>query len=111
MSMASKQKVRVMDIREITAEKIRAMSDRIRYRDFYDFAMILKKLAINLDEVLDLVRKKEVLYPISKKKIIDNWNLAKLEKQADISQIYYIEELKEKEVKDQLLKLNFTIID
>lgn len=45
--MASKQKVRVMDIREITAEKIRAMSDRIRYRDFYDFAMILKKLAIN----------------------------------------------------------------
>ena len=28
--------VNVMDIREIGAEKIRAMSDRARYRDFYD---------------------------------------------------------------------------
>jgi len=35
-----KTKTRVMDIREIVAEKIRAMSDRARYRDYYDFVMI-----------------------------------------------------------------------
>ena len=32
-----KTKVRVMDIREIAAEKIRAMNDRARYRDYYDY--------------------------------------------------------------------------
>lgn len=35
-------KVKVMDIKEICAEKIRAMSDRSRYRDFYDFYQILR---------------------------------------------------------------------
>jgi len=33
----------VMDIQEIVAEKIRAINDRVRYRDFYDFSMINKK--------------------------------------------------------------------
>ena len=39
-----KTKVRVMDIREIAAEKIRAMNDRARYRDFFDFVIISNKL-------------------------------------------------------------------
>ncbi len=43
-----KTKVRVMDIREISAEKIRAMSDRVRYRDFYDFTMIAKNYQLTL---------------------------------------------------------------
>ncbi|MFH1565015.1 MAG: nucleotidyl transferase AbiEii/AbiGii toxin family protein [bacterium] len=67
-----KTKVRVMDIKEITAEKIRAMSDRVRYRDFYDFAMIMTKLPTNLNEILGLVRKKEIRSPISKQKILSN---------------------------------------
>ena len=33
----------VMDVKEIAAEKIRAMSDRARYRDFYDLFLILEK--------------------------------------------------------------------
>lgn len=84
-----KTKVRAMDIREIAAEKIRAMSDRIRHRDFYDFAMIAKKLSIDLKEVIDLVRKKEIRSPISKQNILSNWELAKQEKQKDISSIHY----------------------
>lgn len=32
--------VKVMDIKEICAEKIRATSDRARYRDFYDLFLI-----------------------------------------------------------------------
>ena len=35
--------VKVMDIKEICAEKVRAMSDRARFRDFFDYFMILDK--------------------------------------------------------------------
>lgn len=103
-------KVRVMDIREISAEKIRAMSDRIRYRDFYDFVMIVKKLTINLEEVIDLVREKEIRKPISHENILNNWNLAKQEKQQDITRIYYTEELNDQEIENELKKLKFDVI-
>lgn len=105
-----KTKVRVMDIREIAAEKIRAMNDRVRYRDFYDFVMISKKLLVNLDEVLGLVRKKEIRKTISKQNILSNWKLSKQEKQKDISNIYYTEELSDIEIKEELNKLDFDII-
>lgn len=103
-------KVRVMDIREISAEKIRAMSDRIRYRDFYDFVMIAKKLSIDFEEVINLVRKKEVRNPISCENILSNWNLAKQEKQQDITSIYYTEELDDQEIENELKKLKFDVI-
>lgn len=102
-----KTKVRVMDIREITAEKIRAMSDRARYRDYYDFVMILKKLDINIDEVVNLVKQKEVRRTISTKNILTNWETAKQDKQADLQTIYYAEELKDEEIKNELEKLKF----
>lgn len=105
-----KTKVRVMNIREITAEKIRAMSDRVRYRDFYDFAMIVKKLSINLSEILDLVRKKEIRGPISKQNILGNWELAKQEKQKDLSSIHYADELNDAEINNELNKLDFDMI-
>lgn len=105
-----KTKVRVMDIREITAEKIRAMSDRARYRDYYDFIMILKKLEINMDEVLDLVRQKEVRKTISTENILNNWETAKQDKQADLQTIYYTEELSDEEIKSELEKLKFDVI-
>ena len=40
--------VLVMDIREICAEKIRAMSDRARYRDFYDLFLMAEKYHPNM---------------------------------------------------------------
>ena len=52
--------VQVMDIREICAEKIRAMNDRVRFRDFYDFYLITERLKLDINEVVALVRKKEV---------------------------------------------------
>lgn len=105
-----KTKVRVMDIREISAEKIRAMSDRVRYRDFYDFVMIAKKLSIDLEEVISLVRKKEVRNPISRENILSNWDLAKQEKQQDITSIYYAEELDDQDIESELKKLKFDVI-
>lgn len=102
-----KTKVRVMDIREITAEIIRAMSDRARYRDYYDFVMILKKFEIVINEVLDLVKQKEVRKTISTKNILNNWEIAKQDKQADLQTIYYTEELSDEEIKSELDKFSF----
>lgn len=103
-------KVRVMDIREIAAEKIRAMSDRVRYRDFFDFTMIMKKIPVNLDEVLELVRKKEIRQIITKKNILENWQLAKQEKNKDVASIYYIEQLSDEEIENELNKFSFKVI-
>ncbi len=105
-----KTKVRVMDIREISAEKIRAMSDRARYRDYYDFVMILKKIDININEVLSLVEQKEVRKTISTKNILNNWEVAKQDKQAKLQTIYYSEELKDEEIEIEIEKLNFNDI-
>ena len=106
-----KTKVRVMDIREIAAEKIRAMSDRARYRDFYDFVMIMRKLNIDADEVINLVRQKEIRKTISKKNILNNWQLAKQEKSGEAQRIYYYEEAADSEIKKMLQGLDIEVID
>lgn len=102
-----KTKVRVMDIREIAAEKIRAMNDRIRYRDFYDFTMIFSKLKLDLGEVVTLVKQKEIRKEISPGTILRNWKLAKKDKANELSAIYFTEELTDEQVIKQLQNLNF----
>ena len=106
-----KTKVRVMDIREIAAEKIRAMNDRVRYRDFYDFSMICIKLDINLDEVVALVRQKEVRKPISPQTILSNWQLVKKEKMNELTVIHYSQELSDEDIDIQLKRLKFAKIE
>jgi predicted nucleotidyltransferase component of viral defense system len=81
--------VSVMDIREICAEKIRAMSDRARYRDFYDMFLILNAHKIDLDEVTKLVKKKEIRQPITKAKIEQNWQIILTQIETGREQIYY----------------------
>lgn len=100
-------KVNVMDIREICAEKIRAMNDRVRYRDFYDFSMILKKFSLDLNEVINIVRKKEVRKSISPKNIKNNWKVARGDKQNDFRSIYFSKNLDEKEINNYLSMLKF----
>jgi predicted nucleotidyltransferase component of viral defense system len=100
-------RVMVMDIREIVAEKIRAMNDRVRYRDFYDFSMINEKLPINLEEVVDLIPKKEIRKPISSENIKGNWQLAKKDKENELQSIYFSEELNNNEIDSYLAKLDF----
>lgn len=79
--------VSVMDIREICAEKIRAMSDRARYRDFYDLFLILDTHSIDLTEVVNLIPQKEMRQPITKASIKQNWRIVLTEK--EMGQIYY----------------------
>lgn len=102
-----KTKVKVMDIREITAEKIRAMNERIRYRDFYDFSMICVKLNINITEIIYILKQKEIRKNILPKNIFNNWNLAKKEKTNEFASIYYSEELSDTTIEMQLKKLQF----
>ncbi len=100
-------KVKVMDIKEITAEKIRAMNDRVRYRDFYDFSMIIKEIKPDLKEVLSLVRQKEVRKPINLENILANWKLAKEDKTNELQAIYYSKELPDNEIETYLKTLHF----
>jgi predicted nucleotidyltransferase component of viral defense system len=91
--------VRVMDLREICAEKIRAMSDRARYRDFYDIYLILEKHRVDLEEVTGYVQRKEIRQPISKASISKNWRIAKAQIENEKQTIYY-----SRPVEDQLIE-------
>lgn len=102
--------VRVMDIREIAAEKIRAMNDRVRYRDFYDFTMICLKLKIDLAEIVDLVQQKEVRKAISPGNILNNWQLVQQDKQNELAAIHYSETVSDSTVEQCLQELHFAEI-
>ncbi len=80
--------VNVMDLREICVEKVRAASQRARYRDFYDLYLILNAYPIDLDEVFSLLRHKEVRRPIAPAEIQANWQIARLERADDMRSIY-----------------------
>jgi predicted nucleotidyltransferase component of viral defense system len=94
--------VRVMDIREIVAEKLRATSDRARYRDFYDLFQIFKNFKINLKEIIELIKQKEVRKPISQKSRLANWKIAKQEKIKESQKIYYSEEVADAKIEQML---------
>ncbi|MBI2427176.1 MAG: nucleotidyl transferase AbiEii/AbiGii toxin family protein [Candidatus Kerfeldbacteria bacterium] len=102
--------VRVMDIREIAAEKIRSMNDRVRYRDFYDFGMIMRTSTLDLDAIIGLVRKKEVRKTISPQTVMSNWELARREKASELAAIYYSEELADEMIASHIAKLQFESI-
>lgn len=84
-----KTKVKVMDAKEICAEKIRATSERARYRDFYDLVLLFEKFKFEIKEIIKLIMKKEMRKPITQDSIFDNWEIAKNEKEAELSTIYY----------------------
>jgi uncharacterized protein len=97
--------VRVMDLREILAEKIRASSGRARYRDFYDIAMIFESHRIDRGEVLDLVRKKEIRYTISQEAMLRNWEIAKQEKEKGADLIVYSKEIPEDQILESIKRI------
>jgi predicted nucleotidyltransferase component of viral defense system len=100
-------KVKAMDIKEIAAEKIRAMNDRVKYRDFYDFTMILKSIKPDLSEVYNLIGRKEIRKTISCKNILNNWELTKVDRSKDIQPIYYLKDLSDDEILDCIKELTF----
>ena len=103
-------KVCVMDIREICAEKIRATSDRARYRDFYDLAMLFRNYQFDIREIIELIQQKEIRQPIAKKSILSNWRFARKDKKQEERIVYYSETVDEKEIEEILAKLLFEVI-
>lgn len=99
--------VNVMDIREICAEKIRAASQRARYRDFYDLFLIFDAFAPDLPEILALVRRKEVRIPITSQAIQANWQIARLEREDDLRSIFCAREVDAAEIEAMLGRLVF----
>ncbi len=102
--------VRVMDIREICAEKIRAMSDRARFRDFYDIFLILETHQLNLEEITDYIRQKEIREPISKKNIVKNWEITKDQKESEKNIIFYSQTVEDQQVLEMINSLPFNTI-
>src|SRR3989339_355201 len=76
--------VKVMNIKEICAEKIRATNDRARYRDFYDLFLIFNNFNFDLKEIVELMRQKEIRNPITQEGILRNWGVVKKEKETGL---------------------------
>lgn len=102
--------VRIMDIREICAEKIRAMSDRARYRDFYDMYLILKTHNLDLDEILGYIRQKEIRKPISKASILQNWEITGAQKEVKEKTIYSSQPVENSLIEEMIRNLPINII-
>ncbi|MEK7130358.1 MAG: nucleotidyl transferase AbiEii/AbiGii toxin family protein [Patescibacteria group bacterium] len=103
--------VGVMDIREIAAEKIRAMSSRARYRDFYDLFLILEKYRLNLNEIVGYIGRKEIRQPIAKANIKSNWSVIGTQKEMEMNQIFYLRQINDKEIEALIESLPFDAID
>jgi predicted nucleotidyltransferase component of viral defense system len=100
----------VMDIKEICAEKIRAMSDRARYRDFYDIYLLLEKYQLDLDEIVSYVKQKEIRRPITKASIHTNWKVIATEKEQEMGQIYYSKQVEDSQIEILIKRLPFDSI-
>ncbi len=94
-----------MDIREICAEKLRAMSDRARYRDFYDLSLLLETYPLDLKEVIGFIRQKEIRRPITKANMRANWKIIGTQKETEMRQIYYSRAVSDAQIEPMIQSL------
>ncbi len=67
--------------------------------------MIFKNFKINFKEILELIKQKEIRRPITKKSMLKNWEIVKQDKQNELSNIYYSEEISDDEIQSMIRKL------
>jgi predicted nucleotidyltransferase component of viral defense system len=94
-----------MAAKEICAEKVRAVNERARYRDFYDLVMIMKNNNFASKEILEILKKKELRKPLSKDSILENLAIAEEAKSSGAESLYYREEISEAEMKESLKRI------
>lgn len=99
--------VKVMDVKEIAAEKIRATSDRTRYRDFYDLFLILEKYQLDLEEIVGYIKQKEIRKPLVKASIKNNWMVIGTQKEIEMNQIYYSRKIEDEAIMAMIETLPF----
>ena len=104
-----KTMVRAMDIREVCAEKIRAASGRARYRDFYDLVLLFDSVRLNIKEIIELIKQKEIREPIVQGSILKNWKIAKKERDQELARIYYAKDVGDKDVEVLIQKLKIDV--
>lgn len=102
--------VTAMDVREICAEKIRAMSDRARYRDYYDLFLLTEEHKLDMNEVVSFIGKKEIRKPITKTNILQNWMVVGTQKNEEMDQIYYSRKVDDAQVENMIEDLPFSEI-
>lgn len=78
------------------------MSDRARYRDFFDMYLILKTHQLDLREILGYVHQKEIRKPITKASILRNWKLTGEQKEAEKQAIYYSQPIEDSLIEGML---------
>lgn len=94
--------VSAMALQEICAEKIRAVNERARYRDFYDLVMVMKNNEFSPKEILEILMQKELRKPLSKESILENLEIASEAKNSGAENLYYREEISDAELKKDL---------
>jgi predicted nucleotidyltransferase component of viral defense system len=97
----------LMDGREILAEKLRAISQRARYRDFYDLYFLLPELQLDLNFSIELLKQKEIRKPILSKNIINNWQIAREEKEKDLQTVFVSEPVEDEVIQEILENIQF----
>ncbi len=102
--------VRVMNNGEICAEKIRAMSDRARYRDFYDLFLLIEKYQPDLQKIMGYIKQKEIRQPITKASILSNWKITGTQKEAEMNSIFYSRVVSDQKIEEMIHNLPLDII-
>ena len=97
----------VMDEREILAEKIRATSQRARYRDFYDLYFLLTERKLDLKYSIELLKKKEIRKPVLSNNIIRNWRIAREHKEKDLQNIFVSEFIEDQKIQSIIENIHF----
>lgn len=88
--------VAAMALPEICAEKVRAMNERARYRDFYDLAMVTAKHAVEPRRILDILGQKEIRKPVSRESILANLTIAAKARSSGAENLHYQDEIDSK---------------
>lgn len=96
-----------MDLREICAEKIRAVSQRARYRDFYDLYLLLNDLEVPVNKTIEILKQKEIRTPVIAANITRNWLIAKEQIDRGLGSIYCSEEVANHEIEKLIQNIYF----
>lgn len=94
--------VPVMALKEICAEKVRAINERARYRDFYDLTAVLKRNSFKPAEIIEILKQKELRRPLSKDSILDNFKIADEAMKSGAENLFYREEIDGREITEAL---------
>ena len=97
--------VSAMAEKEVCAEKVRAVNERARYRDFYDLAGVMESNSFDPKEIIDILKQKELRKPLSKKSVLANLGIAEEARRTGAESLYYREEIDIKSLKSNIKPL------